>query len=153
MSPDSNPDTPTVLHSALNAQLEDCVKTANTDQTTNELIAAATSMQSPSCERAEPAGMVPTRCISPSATLSRHCGPSGSVVGNKDLNNSVTLSRRFLQEITLDDFLHHKVLFTVTAIHLHFFFFVTRHKTYYYFDVPHYNHTYQCEKYYFKKQV
>lgn len=128
MSADSNPATPTVLDSALNDQLEDHVKSHNTDQTPNELSAATTSMQSPSGERAEPAGMVPTRCISPRATLSRQCGPSGSVVVNQvlDVNNSVTLSRRLLQEVTLDDFLHHKVVLTVLTALTILSFFVTQ---------------------------
>lgn len=126
-SAESNPATPQALDPTLNFRLEDYVESRNMDQTPNKLSAATTGMQSPSSERAEPAGMVPIRCLSPRVTLSRQCGPSGSVVGNQvlDVNNSVSLSRRLLQEVKLDDFLHHKVLLTVLpAINPHPEFFL-----------------------------
>ncbi|XP_026202862.1 uncharacterized protein C3orf67 homolog isoform X3 [Anabas testudineus] len=110
ISTESNPATPRVLDSTLNVRLEDHVKSHNTDHTSNKLSPATTSMQSSSSESSEPAGMVPTRCLSPRVTLSRQCGPSGSVEVNQflDVNNSVSLSRRLLQEVKLNDFLHHK---------------------------------------------
>lgn len=77
---------------------------------------AATSLQSPSSGRAEPAGIAPTRCLSPNSTPNRHehkCGPRGSEVVDKTVEgrSSVSLMRRLLQEVKLDDFTQHKVLF------------------------------------------
>ncbi|XP_038552902.1 uncharacterized protein C3orf67 homolog isoform X2 [Micropterus salmoides] len=88
--------------------------TVDMDQTTpKELSPAATSMQSPSSGIAETAGIVPTRCLSPSATPSRldhKCGPRGSEVVNQVVkgNISVSLSRRLLQQVQLDDSTQHK---------------------------------------------
>lgn len=85
-----------------------------------ELSPAATNIdtQSPSSGRAELAGMVPTHCLSPSATPSRQehkCGPCESEEVNQvlDGNSSVTLSRRLLQEFKLDDSPQRKVLLTI----------------------------------------
>ncbi|XP_010738184.3 protein CFAP20DC isoform X1 [Larimichthys crocea] len=78
-----------------------------------ELSPATTSLQSPSSGRAEPAGIVPTRCRSPSATSSRQehkSGRRGLQVVNQVVkrNSSVSLSRRLLQEVKLDDCTQHK---------------------------------------------
>lgn len=114
-SVESNPATPrSPSPKALDVQLEVHSESHNVDQTTpKELSPAITCLQSPSSGRAEPAGIVPTRCLSPSATPSRQESvPRRSEVVNQfmDGKSSVSLSRRLLQEVKLDDSTQHKVL-------------------------------------------
>ncbi|XP_070759257.1 protein CFAP20DC [Enoplosus armatus] len=81
----------------------------NMDQTTpKELSPATTNRQALCSERAETAEIVPTRCLSPSRQ--EQCGPHGSEVLNQVVNgkSSVSLSRRLLQEVKLDDSTQHK---------------------------------------------
>lgn len=116
----SNPATPRSPNPTLDVQIEVLPESHNIDQLAPQhLSPAATSLQSPSIGRAEPAGIVPTRCLSPNSTPSRHehkCGPGGSGVVDKIVygNSSVSLSRRLLQEVKLDDFRQHKVLLIST---------------------------------------
>ncbi|KAK9528924.1 hypothetical protein VZT92_013053 [Zoarces viviparus] len=111
-----NPVTPRSPSPTLDVQLEGHPESHNINQTTpKELSPAATGMKSPSSVRAEPAGLAPTRCRSPSATPSRqevNCGPREAEVVNQvvDENSSVSLSRRFLQEVKLNDSTQHKVI-------------------------------------------
>ncbi|XP_031709711.1 uncharacterized protein C3orf67 homolog [Anarrhichthys ocellatus] len=111
-----NPVTPRSSSPTLDLQLEVHPESHNINQTTpKELSPAATGMKSPSSVRAEPARLAPTRCRSPSATPSRQevkCGPREAEVVNQvvDENSSVSLSRRFLQEVKLNDSTQHKVI-------------------------------------------
>uniref|UniRef100_A0A4W6D7G3 CFAP20 domain containing n=1 Tax=Lates calcarifer TaxID=8187 RepID=A0A4W6D7G3_LATCA len=115
-SVESNPATPQTPDPALNEQLKVHPESHNRDQTSPKDLSPATTdiqTQFPSSGRAELAGMAPTRCLSPSAPPSRQerkCGSRGSEVVNQVLGgkSSVTLSRRLLQEVTLDDFPQHK---------------------------------------------
>nr|XP_020453597.1 uncharacterized protein C3orf67 homolog [Monopterus albus] len=113
-SVESNPATPRTPDPTLNAHLEDHVEFHNTDQTLPEDSGQdTTDVQSLANERTQQAGMVPTRCLSPSATSSKQehqCAPHRSNSVNQDLvgNGSVSLSRRLLQEVRLDDFPQHK---------------------------------------------
>lgn len=117
-----NPATPRSPSPTLDGQLEVHLESNNMDKTTpKELSPATTGMQSPTSGRAEPAGIAPTRCLSPSATPSRQehkCGPCGSEVVNHvvDENSSVSLSRRLLQEVKLDYSTQHKVLLLSTIL-------------------------------------
>ncbi|KAF1391754.1 hypothetical protein PFLUV_G00045370 [Perca fluviatilis] len=110
-----NPATPRSPSPTLDGQLEVHPESHNMDKTTpKELSPATTGMHSPSSGRAEPVGIAPTRCLSPSATPSRQehkCGPRGSEVVNHvlDENSSVSLSRRLLQEVKIDYSTQHKV--------------------------------------------
>ncbi|XP_041817858.1 uncharacterized protein C3orf67 homolog isoform X2 [Chelmon rostratus] len=93
---DSNPATPTSPCPALDVQLEVHPESHNTDQTAPKEFSPA-----------------PTRCLSPSVTSSRQehkCGPPGSGVVNQVVNGNsgVSLSRRLLQEVKLDDFTQHE---------------------------------------------
>lgn len=116
-----NPVTPRSPSPILNVQGEVHPESHNIDQITpKELNPATTGMPSPSSARAEPAGIAPTRCLSPSATPSRQevkCATCGSEVVNQvvDENSSVPLSRRLQQEVKLDDSTQHKVLLVSTA--------------------------------------
>ncbi|XP_056221170.1 uncharacterized protein C3orf67 homolog isoform X2 [Seriola aureovittata] len=107
---ESNPATPRNPDPTLNVHPE----SHKMNQTSlKELSPATTNTQSPSIGRAEVAGMVPTRCLSPSARLSRlehKCGPCGSEVMKQvlDGNSSVTLSRRLLKKVKLADSPQHK---------------------------------------------
>ncbi|XP_056294471.1 uncharacterized protein C3orf67 homolog isoform X2 [Pseudoliparis swirei] len=111
-----NPITPRSPSPILNVQGEVHPESHNIDQITpKELNPATTGMPSPSSARAEPAGIAPTRCLSPSATPSRQevkCATCGSEVVNQvvDENSSVPLSRRLQQEVKLDDSTQHKVI-------------------------------------------
>ncbi|XP_068567805.1 protein CFAP20DC [Cebidichthys violaceus] len=111
-----NPGTPRSPSPILDVQLEVHPESHNINQTTpKELSPAATGMKSPSGVRAEPAGLAPTRCLSPGATPSRQevkCGPRVAEVVNQVAheNSNVSLSRRFLQEVKLDDSTRHKVI-------------------------------------------
>uniref|UniRef100_A0A3B4YVV4 CFAP20 domain containing n=1 Tax=Seriola lalandi dorsalis TaxID=1841481 RepID=A0A3B4YVV4_SERLL len=107
---ESNPATPRNPDPTLNVHPQ----SHKMNQTSlKELSPATTNTQSPSIGRAEVAGMVPTRCLSPSARLSRlehKCGPCGSEVMKQvlDGNSSVTLSRRLLKKVKLADSPQHK---------------------------------------------
>ncbi|XP_032370199.1 protein CFAP20DC isoform X2 [Etheostoma spectabile] len=109
-----NPATPRSPSSTLDGQLEVHLESQNIDKTTQKELSPATSgMQYPSSWRAEPAGIAPTRCLSPGVTPSRlehKCGPHGSEVVNQvvDENSSVSLSRRLLQEVKFDYSTQHK---------------------------------------------
>ncbi|KAK2862033.1 hypothetical protein Q5P01_001566 [Channa striata] len=108
---DSNTATPRSPGLTLNTQLDDHVKSHNMHQTSpKELSAAATSFQSSSSETGEPASMVPTHCLSPTPTSGRQCGLQGSQIVTQVLKvkDSVSLSRRLLQEVKLDNFQQHK---------------------------------------------
>ncbi|XP_040014582.1 uncharacterized protein C3orf67 homolog isoform X1 [Xiphias gladius] len=108
---ESNPAAPRTPDPNLDVQIKVHSKSQTMEKTSpQELSPAATNIdtQSPSSGRAELAGMVPTHCLSPSATPSRQehkCGPCESEEVNQvlDGNSSVTLSRRLLQEFKLDD--------------------------------------------------
>ncbi|XP_060897683.1 uncharacterized protein C3orf67 homolog [Labrus mixtus] len=104
-SAESSPSTPRSPNPASDVQLEVHPECLNMDQRTQkELSPPAASKHSASRERAQPAGIVPTRCLSPSATPSRQeqkCDPWGSEVVSQVLvgSSSVSLSRRLLQEV------------------------------------------------------
>ncbi|XP_037643270.1 uncharacterized protein C3orf67 homolog isoform X1 [Sebastes umbrosus] len=109
-----NTATPRSPSPTLDVQLEIHLESHNIDQMT-VLRPATTGMQPPSSGRAEPAGIAPTRCLSPSATPGRQelkCCPRGSEVVNQVVgeNSSVSLSRRLLQEVKLDDSPQQKVI-------------------------------------------
>ncbi|XP_049894174.1 uncharacterized protein C3orf67 homolog isoform X1 [Epinephelus moara] len=112
-SAESNPATPRSPSPALDVQFEVHPESHNMEHTApKELSPSTAGMQSLS-GRAEPAGIAPTRCLSPSATPSRQehkCGPRGSEVVNQAVNqnSSVSLSRRLLQEVKIDDSTRHK---------------------------------------------
>ncbi|XP_044030317.1 uncharacterized protein C3orf67 homolog isoform X2 [Siniperca chuatsi] len=112
-SVESSPGTPRSPNPTLDVQVHP--ESHNMDQTTPKVQSspATTSMQFPSSGRTETAGIVPTRCLSPSATHCKQehkCGPRGSEVVNQVVNgnSSVSLSRRLLQEVKLDDSTQHK---------------------------------------------
>ncbi|TNN84382.1 Protein FAM3C [Liparis tanakae] len=111
-----NAVTPRSPSPIVNVQGEVHSESHNIDQITpKELNPATAAMPSPSSARAEPAGIAPTRCLSPSATPRRQevkCGTCGSEVVNQvvDENSSVPLSRRLLQEVKLDDSPQHTVI-------------------------------------------
>lgn len=104
------PASPTSLSPTVDMQMQYCP-----DSAPRPLGSANTSVQSPSSGKAERSAIVPTRCLSPNSTPSRHeqmccrgrVGP-GDHSGNE--NSSVSLARRFLQEVKSEDFLQHKVL-------------------------------------------
>ncbi|KAM8756571.1 protein CFAP20DC [Acanthopagrus schlegelii] len=98
---ESNPATPRSPNTTFDVHPE--FQTAQ-----EELSAAPSSLQSPPSGRAEPAGIVPTRCLSPSATASRqeHGKCEGIVNRYVDRNSRVSLSQKLLQEIKLDDTRH-----------------------------------------------
>ncbi|XP_034550105.1 uncharacterized protein C3orf67 homolog isoform X2 [Notolabrus celidotus] len=108
-SAESNPSTPRSPNATLEVQLEVHPESQNMDRTTQrELRPTAASTQPALRGRAEPAGIVPTRCLSPSTTPSRQeqkCHPQGSEVVSQVLvdNSSVSLSRRLLQEVKVED--------------------------------------------------
>ncbi|XP_026163039.1 protein CFAP20DC isoform X2 [Mastacembelus armatus] len=98
---ESNASTPRTPKPTLNVQLGDHVESCNMAQTLKVLKKITTNMHSPSGDRTEPAGLVPTRCLSPTATPNRQehkCCPRGSEAV-LDGNSSVSLSRRLLQEV------------------------------------------------------
>lgn len=103
------PASPTSPSPTVDIQMEYCP-----DSAPRPLGSASTSVQSPSSGKAERSAIVPTRCLSPNSTPSRHeqmycrgrVGP-GDRSGNE--NSSVSLARRFLQEGKSEDFLQHKV--------------------------------------------
>lgn len=119
---ESNPATPRSPSPPLLVQLEVHPESHSTDQTTAEELSPPTcGMQFSSSGRAEPAGIAPTRCLSPSATPSRQahkCGPRGSEVVSQVVNgnSSVSLSKRLLQEVKLVDSTQHKVPFISTIL-------------------------------------
>eukprot|EP00064_Thunnus_orientalis_P008922 superscaffoldBa00001096_g8945 len=107
-SVDSNPATPTSPDLTLDMQLEVQPEYHNMDQTSPKALSPGTTdmnNQPPSSRRAGPTGMVPTRCLSPSGSRQDHkCGPCGPGVVSQVLDgSSVSLSRRLLQEVKLDD--------------------------------------------------
>ena len=111
MTSESNPATPRTPEPTLNMQLEARPVSPNMDHTFPKVLCPATSdihIQSPSNGGAEPAAMSPTRRLSPSVTTSRQehkCGPRASegVDQLQNGNNSVKISRSFLQEVKMDD--------------------------------------------------
>ncbi|XP_040890483.1 uncharacterized protein C3orf67 homolog isoform X1 [Toxotes jaculatrix] len=115
-SAESSPATPRTPDTTSNVQHQVHPKSQTMDQTSQkELSPATTSIHthSPPSGRAELAGIIPTRCLSPSVTPSRQeykCGPRESEVLSQvlDGNSSVTLSRRLLQEVKLNDSPQHK---------------------------------------------
>ncbi|XP_042262080.1 uncharacterized protein C3orf67 homolog isoform X1 [Thunnus maccoyii] len=107
-SVDSNPATPTSPDLTLDMQLEVQPEYHNMDQTSPKALSPGTTdmnNQPPSSRRAGPTGMVPTRCLSPSGSRQDHkCSPCGPGVVSQVLDgSSVSLSRRLLQEVKLDD--------------------------------------------------
>lgn len=117
----SNPATHRSPSPTLEVQIEVHPESHSTDPPAPQHVSlAATSLPSPSSGRAEPAGIAPTRCLSPNSTPSRlehKCGPSGSGVVDKTVEgkSSVSLMRRLLQEVKLDDSTQHKVLLMHTV--------------------------------------
>ncbi|XP_071350741.1 protein CFAP20DC isoform X3 [Trachinotus anak] len=115
-SVEPNPATPRTPDRMMNVHVKIHPKSHMMDQTSPKEFSPATTnthTQFPSSGRAELVGMVPTRCLSPSVTMSRQenkCGPRGSEVVNQvvDGNSSVTISRRFLHEVKLAESLQHK---------------------------------------------
>ncbi|XP_067359790.1 uncharacterized protein C3orf67 homolog isoform X3 [Channa argus] len=108
---DSSTATPRSPGLTLNTQHDDHVESHNMHQTSrNELSAATINMLSASHERGEPARMGPTRCLSPAATPSRQCGLHGTEIVTQVLKvkDSVSLSRRLLQEVKMDNFPQNK---------------------------------------------
>ena len=112
---ESNPASPRSPSPTLDVQIEVNPESHSTDRTAAEQFSPSTSsMLFSSSGRAEPAGITPTRCLSPSATPSRQghkCGPCGPEVVSQvvNRNSSVSLSRRLLQEVKLDNSTQHKV--------------------------------------------
>ncbi|KAM7402210.1 hypothetical protein PAMP_017473 [Pampus punctatissimus] len=110
----SNPATPTSSDLTSDVQLEVEPEYHKTHQTSpEELSYSATNIdiQRPSSTKAEPARMVPKRCLSPSGCRQDHkCGPHGPEVVSHVLDgtSSVSLCRRHLQEIKLGDSRQHK---------------------------------------------
>lgn len=97
--------------SPLAVQLEEPTASPNMKQASpEELSPPNTSLHTLSSGRTEPAGMVPTRCLSPDRQEHKF-GLRGSEDVNRLLNlkSSVSLCRRFLQEVKLDDSQQHKV--------------------------------------------
>ncbi|KAG7244655.1 hypothetical protein INR49_029674 [Caranx melampygus] len=111
---ESNPATPRAPDPTLYVHVQVHSKSSHKmDQASAKELPPAmtnTHTQPPSSGRSELAGMVPTRCLSPGATLERKCGPCGSEVMDQALagKSSVRLSRKLLQEAILADFPHHK---------------------------------------------
>ncbi|XP_071383091.1 protein CFAP20DC [Centroberyx affinis] len=113
-SVDSSPASPRSPDPALDVHLKVQPGSHSTDQTSaKELSPNITNMHphSPSSRRAEPAGMVPKRCLSPSGSRQGHkfgsCGP-GVASQALDEDSSAPFCRRFLQEVTLEDSRQHK---------------------------------------------
>ncbi|CAG5980421.1 unnamed protein product, partial [Menidia menidia] len=101
----SCPATPTTTETTQHEQLESHSESSIMNQTSSkQLRLPSTSMQFPSIRRAGPAGLVPTRCLSPNGQSHK------SEKGIQPLggNSSVSVSRKLLQEIRLDDSKHHK---------------------------------------------
>uniref|UniRef100_A0A3Q3SKR7 Uncharacterized protein n=1 Tax=Mastacembelus armatus TaxID=205130 RepID=A0A3Q3SKR7_9TELE len=97
-SDESNASTPRTPKPTLNVQLGDHVESCNMAQTLKVLKKITTNMHSPSGDRTEPAGLVPTRCLSPTATPNRQehkCCPRGSEAV-LDGNSSVQITRQYL---------------------------------------------------------
>nr|XP_046239494.1 uncharacterized protein C3orf67 homolog isoform X2 [Scatophagus argus] len=112
-SVESNSAAPRSPSPSLEVQLETHSDSHIMDQTAPKGLSPDIRLQSPSSGKAEPAGIVPTRCLSPSVTPSRQehkygqCDPR--VVNQVVQGNSIiSLSRRLLQEVRLDDFTQHK---------------------------------------------
>ncbi|XP_029287819.1 protein CFAP20DC isoform X2 [Cottoperca gobio] len=109
-----NPASPRSPSPTLDVQLVVHPESHNMERTTpTGLSPATTSMQSSSSGRAKAAEIAPTRCLSPSVTPSRQenkCVPCGSEIVNQvvDEKSSVSLSRRLLQEVKLNDSTQHK---------------------------------------------
>ncbi|XP_072239133.1 protein CFAP20DC [Leuresthes tenuis] len=100
----SCPATPRTADAAPHVQLESH-ESPNMNQTSpKQLSPPSTSMQFPPVSRAEPAGMVPIRCLSPN----RQCPKSEK--GNRvlDGNSSVSICRNLLQEVRLGDSKYYK---------------------------------------------
>ncbi|XP_008284031.1 protein CFAP20DC [Stegastes partitus] len=107
----SNPATPRTPEPALGVQHEGHSESPNMDQIfPEELCLPNTSIQPSSSGKAEPAIMVPARCLSPNRHKHKS-GPRGSEEVNQflDKNSSVSLSRRLLQEVKLGESKRHKV--------------------------------------------
>nr|XP_012773903.2 uncharacterized protein C3orf67 homolog isoform X2 [Maylandia zebra] len=77
-----------------------------------------TSMQPHSSGKAEP-GLFPTRCFSPNG-LEQKRGPRVSEKVNRvlDVSSSISVCRRLLQEVKLDDSKQHKVISVLLVINL-----------------------------------
>uniref|UniRef100_UPI0037E811FC protein CFAP20DC n=1 Tax=Semicossyphus pulcher TaxID=241346 RepID=UPI0037E811FC len=104
-SAESSPSTPRSPSPTLDVQLEVHPESHNMDQTTQRGLSPPTaSIQSLFRGRAEPAGFLPTRCLSPSRQEQK-CHPQGSEGVSQVLvgNSSVSLSRRLLQEVKVWD--------------------------------------------------
>ncbi|KAM3877720.1 protein CFAP20DC [Diretmus argenteus] len=84
----------------------------STDQTLSRGLSPRTTdmhTHSPSSRRADPAGMIPTRCLSPAGNREAHkFGGPGVESQDLDQNCSASLCRRFLQEVILEDSREHK---------------------------------------------
>ncbi|XP_042362514.1 uncharacterized protein C3orf67 homolog [Plectropomus leopardus] len=107
-SAESNPATPRSLTPTTDVQCEVHPESHNMEHTAPKELSPAITTMHPLSGRAEPAGIAPTRCLSPSVAPSRQehkCGPHVSEVVNQAVkgNSSVSLSRRLLQEVKLDD--------------------------------------------------
>ncbi|XP_069546711.1 protein CFAP20DC [Brachyistius frenatus] len=97
----SKPATSRTPDPTLGVELEDHPESPNIIQTSpKEFSPPIIRIQSPSSGRAETAGMVPTRCLSP--RLSKEMNRS------LDGNSSVSLCRRLLQEVKVGDSRQHK---------------------------------------------
>ncbi|KAL6112038.1 cfap20dc [Pungitius sinensis] len=111
-----NPVTPRSPSSTSNVRLKVPPESHNVIQTPpKELSPPTAGLQSSSSVRAEAGGIAPTRCLSPGATpgrqevepASRRSEVLSQVV---DVNSSVSLSRRLLQEVKVDDLTQHKLI-------------------------------------------
>ncbi|KAM8915769.1 protein CFAP20DC isoform 2-T2 [Spinachia spinachia] len=109
-----NPVTPRSPSPTSNGKLEVHPEAHRVVQTPpKELSPSTAGLQAPSSVRAEAGGIAPTRCLSPGATpgrqevepASRRSEVLSQVV---DVNSSLSLLRRLLQEVKLDDSTQHK---------------------------------------------
>ncbi|XP_075316118.1 protein CFAP20DC [Odontesthes bonariensis] len=101
----SCPATPRTADAARHVQLESHSESPNMSQTSpKQLRPPSTSMQFPSVSGAEPARMVPIRCLSPNRQSPK------SEKGNRvlDGNSIVSICKKLLQEGRLSDSTHYK---------------------------------------------
>lgn len=108
----SNLTSPRTLDPTLSTQLEGHPGSPNVNLTPP----LNTGMQPHSSGKAEP-GLFPTRCFSPNG-LEQKRGPRVSEKVNRVLNvsSSISVCRRLLQEVKLDDSKQHKVGVTILTI-------------------------------------
>ncbi|XP_062419763.1 uncharacterized protein C3orf67 homolog isoform X2 [Pungitius pungitius] len=111
-----NPVTPGSPSSTSNLRLKVPPESHNVIQTPPKEPSPPTAgLQSSSSVRAEAGGIAPTRCLSPGATPGRQevepASRRSEVLSQAvDVNSSVSLSRRLLQEVKADDLTQHKLI-------------------------------------------